>query len=927
MSGATDRFVCRLTRGWGCILIVLCYDCALLFQPIVQAAAPTQYIHRVWTREHGLPDNEVHAILQSRDGYLWLGTSRGLARFDGLRFTVFDHLTVSEMKSDDCLRLAEDPDGVLWIGTADGLLRKTGNVFTRFTVQDGLSSSRITALCASRRGGVWIGGDGGVSEFRHGHLFKCPEAPTAHYIAALFEDSMGALWIGTARGLDRFEPESRRTTRVGKPPELEPFGVVAIQSDGATGLWALFFYSGSQGVLYKFDQGHWQHLADGPSTASPPEPWNLFLTTDRYGQLWLPGAASDLISFRANLWNLWPLTSGSVSATNLVVSATEDRDGTLWLGTQKGGLCRWQPRKVQTLSSKDGLLHDNTWTLCGDRDGSVWIGTDGGLNQWHNGQFTHFTESDGLSRNTVRALAFDPSGTLWIGTGNGLNSFRGGHIERHTFSGQWFESKIRVVLPARDGSLWVGTAMGLHQLRDGQDIKLTTTNGLPADDVRALLADRAGNLWIGTSGGGLCKLGAAAPQDGADNGRARSAEAPFHPGRELQTFSITNGLASSSIWALHEDAEGVLWIGTESGLDRLKDGHFAVFTRSVGLPDDMVNCILEDDFGCLWISHDHGIYRVRKQALNQVADGTSRAVDCVSYDEDDGLLSVEANGQKSQPPGLKTHGGRLWFATTKGVVIFDPRNLPDNTNVPLVVIEQVRANGKLIFDTGPLAPVSSWSRGPGTSNAPQPPPSQIANQESTMHLLPGSAHILEIPYTACAFNAAEKNRFRYRLDGLDRDWLDVGTARKAYYANLRPGDYRFRVIAANKHGIWNPVGASFSFHLAPHFYETAWFFTVCGLALGVRALGVYGWRVREIRRIQRLESQMALLEERQRIAKDLHDGLGGNLTQLALLADLADSMPPDPQSFRERSEKLSRSSMPCATSSGLPSRPMTASKA
>ncbi len=279
---------------------------------------------------------------------------------------------------------------------------------------------------------------------------------------------------------------------------------------------------------------------------------------------------------------------------------------------------------------------------------------------------------------------------------------------------------------------------------------------------------------------------------------------------------------------------------------------------------------------------------------------------------------METNGQKSQPAAIKTRDGRLWFATTKGVVIFDPAHLPDNTNAPPVVIEQIRANGKIIYDNALSASLPhpmGEGRGEGSrSIAPDAqalvsssPKSKISNLKSQIVLPPSGAHILEIQYTACTFIAPEKARFKYRLEGLDEDWIDAGTARKAYYANLRPGDYCFRVIAGNKHGGWNTAGASFAFHLQAHFYETWWFYCACAVGLFACAAAIYRWRVGELRRIQQLQLAAALLHERERLAKDLHDGLGGSLTQLTLLTELAEDAPRDPHNLQQRFRKVSRS--------------------
>lgn len=885
----------------------ICILCLCSFGPPVWPAPrpPQEYLHRTWTRESGLPDNQIRAIQQSRDGYLWIGTRRGLARFDGLRFTVFDRLNTPEMKSEDCMRLAEDTDGNLWIGTADGLLRRSEEGFARFTPEEGLFDPAVTALFASQRGGVWVATRGGVTHIESARIVRYPEADNSSYLGALYEDDHGVLWIG-GEGLKRLATEGGPSEII-PPPPAHPFGVAAIHPRTGGGLWVLLQYWREGCVLYSYHDGKWQQVLPlDRRWTTDPDPLKLFLLVDRWGSLWLPSGGRGLISLQESSQRVWSVTCGSASDTNQLPCATVDREGNLWIGTERSGVQSWQPKRVQTLSAREGLVHDNTWALCEDRDGGIWIGTDGGLSHWKEGRVMNYTVQHGLSRNAIRALAVDDRGALWVGTGSGLNVIRSTNIQVHAFPGEWPENKIRVVFTGGDGRVWVGTALGLHLLADGQQTKYTTAEGLPANDVRALLEDKQGNLWVGTHGGGLCTLRTGSrPSDFAVES-ATPAVSGQHTLQPLQRLTTTNGLSSNFVWALYQDAEGVLWIGTERGLNRWKDGRVFVFTRNRGLPDDLVNQILEDDLGTLWISHDHGIYRVAKQSLNDLAAGRNVPLDYVSYDEHDGLLSIEANGQKSQPAGLKTRDGRLWFATTRGVVIFDPRQLPDITTPPRVHIEQIRANGRVLFDTSPRdeprAYGSSRHRTPTTFSQ-----TQIKKSDSRVHLRPGSARFLEIQYTACTFVAPEKTRFKYRLEGLDTDWVDAGPIRKAYYANLAPGNYRFQVIAGNKHGEWDQSGALFSFHLAPFFYQTASFYTGAGLTLAGLAYLAYRWRLARLGRIQLLQRQMALLHERVRIAKDLHDGLGGNLTQLALLADLADGSAPDPKAIAERFQKLSRS--------------------
>ncbi|MCZ7635993.1 MAG: hypothetical protein M5U12_08120 [Verrucomicrobia bacterium] len=348
------------------------------------------------------------------------------------------------------------------------------------------------------------------------------------------------------------------------------------------------------------------------------------------------------------------------------------------------------------------------------------------------------------------------------------------------------------MLAARAGGVWVGTAVGLQWLHDGQWHKFTTADGLGTNDVRALLEDRTGALWVGTFGGGLSRL-----RDGA-----------------WTTLRTADGLSNDRVWALHEDQDGVLWIGTEYGLNRLERGRFTRFTTASGLPDNLVNQILEDDRGWLWVGHDRGIYRVRRDELNHLAAGRVKNLRCVRYDETEDGLPIETNGQKSQPAGGRMRDGRLWFPTTRGVLVFDPARHREEDTPPVLVIEQVRASGRRVYDNGPPDPQE---------------PLQPCSAGLPLHFPPGSARVLEFRYGAVTFGSPEQSRFKFRLLGLDESWTDAGTRRVAYFTDLRPGAYRLQVIAANRHGVWNEEGTSLAFRVQPFLHETWWFYAVAAL--------------------------------------------------------------------------------------------------
>lgn len=845
-------------------------------------------------KEHGLPDDDVRDILQTRDGYLWVLTQQGLARFDGAGFTVFDRANNPDFQSDDPRALAEDKQGSLWVGGKNLLLRMSHNSLRRVELADSGKIVHVYCLCPDPTDGMWIGGESTVARLTdQGVVSFGPESglETGGIVRALQVDATGTLFVGTFNGFFRFDAERQRFEPVAvtlREPGQE-VAALALYTSRAHRFWGMF--SEFNDPRYFHGYKGWVAVRRGDSWESPVTAGDkdfafskglLFVLEDSAGNVWLPARESEL--HRVRNGRIDPLEMVFPRRPDIATCLREDHEGNLWMGTSESGLWRWQPRRMKSYSTANGLPHDNVWAVCEGKDGEIWVGTDGGLARFASNRWDSWKVEQGLSRNNIRALAVDEQGTVWIGTGEGLNSWRNGQITSFPIPGDWFESKIRVILPSRDGSIWVAGAASLYRLAGNQRIRFTTADGLANNDVRALLEDREGRLWIGTFGGGL----------------------QCYERGQFTTYSTTNGLASGFVWALHLDTDGVMWIGTESGLHRLHDGRITAYGKAQGLPDNLVNFILEDDQDRLWISHDRGIYSVHRSALNDVAAGRTNFVRCVSYTKADGLPSEETNGQKSYPPAFKARDGRLWFATTKGVVAIDPKLHHEEQTPPSVLIGRFLATGELVFTRDAQDPLSAQPTSVRNSSRASPSLASTNPNGDVIKLRPGAGRVIQFDYTANTFISADRARFRYRLLGLDEKWVDAGIRRQAVFTNLKPGDYRFQVIAANHHGVWNEIGASCAFGIAPAFHETWWFYGSCGGAILTLGVSIAVWRVRELRRIYRLEQQAAVAAERSRIAQDLHDGLGADLTRLSTLAEMIStpSASPSPDHLR----KLARSS-------------------
>jgi signal transduction histidine kinase/ligand-binding sensor domain-containing protein len=519
----------------------------------------------------------------------------------------------------------------------------------------------------------------------------------------------------------------------------------------------------------------------------------------------------------------------------------EDREGTLWMGAGSEGLVALCPSKVETFNPPDHWQGCVALSTTVDHNGGIWVGTEGaGLYHLLNNEWKHYGESSGFSNQFVWCVSKDAQDRLWAGTwGGGVFVQRGDHFVAPPGL-ENVNVPMPAILQARDGVTWIGTASGLIRYQAGTVKWFGEKEGLKLPDVRAIAEDKDGTIWFGMLGGGLGRL---------QNGR-------------LEQFFKRNGLSSDYVQCLHLDADGTLWIGTYgSGLCRLKNGRFSKINSTQGLPSNFIFGIEEDDHGNFWVSSRGGIFRVSQKALNDCADGTTNSIHCLNYGIGDGMPSLECSGGM-QPSSCKTSDGRIWFPTGGGLVVVNPENIKINHQPPPVVIEEIIANGRTLTDN--------------------PPNDQVFR-------IPPGFQRFEFHYTGLSFVAPEKIQFQYRLEGWENDWVDAGDKRVAEYSYIPPGNYTFHVRACNSDGIWNETGAQFAFNLLPHFWQTFWFHTVTALAATASVAGIvlFITRRRMRRKLEIIQRQQAIERERTRIAKDIHDHLGANLTRISLLSQSA----------------------------------------
>ncbi len=770
----------------------------LLFLPVRSRALPryhpeetTWRTMNVWRQAQGLPQNSVKTILQTRDGYMWIGTKGGLARFDGVRFTTFDDRNKNQLRENEVWALVEGDDASLWIGTfGGGLSRLKDGQFTIYTTKEGLVNDFVVELCKDLDGSIWIATDQGLSHFKDGEFtnYTVKDGLTHNTIRALYLDRDGSLLIGTNKGgFHRFKDGKISTLTIeGLNSSMT---VESIHRDREQSLWMVT----SEGV-FRLKEGQVSHYTTNEGLSSN---WILQVQEDAQGNIWV-ATEKGLDKYHRIEDSFF-----KVQSTDGLYSIYSDREGSLWVGYMRDGLACFRQGLFTSYTAKDGLTDETAITVFQDRKGNIWIGTVKGLILFRDGRFTPYTDKGALFDSRVSAIVEDKGGNLLVGTDRGLfhltyeKACAGGHcmptstpLIHELFS----KTRITSIHHDQEGRFWIGTSFeGIIRYQDGQFTSYTTNEGLSNNAIRGLSQSQDGGLWIATKGGGLNHF-----KDG-----------------KFTVYAVKDGLVSDNLQALYTDKEKALWIATRQGISRLKDGKFTTITVNDGLFANYVYSFVEDDKGNLWMGCGMGIFRVNKQQLDDFADGKIKSFVSVAYGLEHGLSStvlVVANNT----PSYKTSDGRVWFGSQKGVSVVNPENLSVNTLTPPVHIEEISVDDRS-FDLHQLAEAA-----PGRGD-------------------------LVFRYTGLSFFAPEKVRFKYRLEGYDRDWVEAGDRRAAFYSNIAPGTYTFRVIAANSDGIWNEEGAAFTIYLAPHFYQTYWFYGICLGVLGLLVIGVHRVRIRQLR--------------------------------------------------------------------------------
>ncbi len=868
--------------------------------------APRDFSIATWSAQDGLPADSVTALVQTRDGYLWVGTTHGLARFDGARFKVFNTATCPALPNNQVEALFALEDGTLMVGTQAGGLAVMRDGRFRRLAEPGMehdfliaceplapgqwllvgrsgvlwrwADDRLTVLntnrwahpilprsvCRDEQGTVWM-----LNQFElKGRLLRLDgnrlkpvplQGPLAgSECIALTKDSEGRVWLGTSSGLARLR--NGQPERVERPEMPEPAMIVDLLPDRDGGLWV----RSENNVFRKLHQGQWVGPAvslAGVKTFVRP------LCEDRWGRLVLGGRYPEGYVALGDDGQMTRLTESDGLPGMAVACYLADCEGNEWLGFADGGLARLRPRLFSELAGARTSHVEQVRALCEDHRGDVWVGTSlGGLYRFSGPNTTHYGGRE-LVLTHLWSIIEDRGSNIWVGTSwYGVYQFKDDRFVKvipHT----GLPGRVNVLYEDAAGTIWLGCQYGLRCWRNGALEEQAPVSWNAQSGVTCITADSRGRLWFGTDAGGLW---------------CRREDGPIE-------VIPTGPPASSPIWALYADADDTLWIGTRgNGLGRLREGRLTMVTTADGLWENTVCHIEEDSQGRLWMSSPRGVFRATKGEIEAFAPGHTAGISCIGYDRSDGMPSSECPGG-FQPAGLKTRDGRLLFPTLKGVAVLRPESTVDNLTPPPVWIEDVLLDGK---ETRPDYARSSSGGGPDAS-------------VRTLTIPPGRGRV-EIHYTALSFSDPRKVRFKCRLEGVDSDWEDVGRQRSANYSYLRPGDYRFHVRACNNDGVWNETGATLELTVLPHSWETWWFIGAL-LAGGATAVALTVRRVEKQkarRKLERLKYERELEHERARIARDIHDDLGASLTRMSVFSELVRADKSSPM----RSKRMPRGS-------------------
>lgn len=783
MGAFAVRHVTRSVVRIAVVVLAVAAICVRPASALDPARALTQYQNDRWQAAQGLPQNTVQSIVQTSDGYLWVGTLDGLARFDGATFTVFNGRSHPELGSGSVTGLMEDRDGNLWIGcSSSAVVYKNGTFVTMFG--DEVTAGRpVWAFAQSKDGAIWAATNNGLVRWARGtsRVFRTADGLPTNTLRSLTFDRAGTLWIGTTGvGLVSYDGTTFRVRHEGLDDRHREVRSVIADPEG--GVWAA---TAGGGLVHV---GGDDRVAVYTTANGLPSNQLTALARDTRGTLWIGTWGDGLCRFGGGRFSSLS-TAGGLSAPH-VWSLFSDREDSLWVGTWVGGLNRLRDRRFLVFGVPEGLSSDNVRSVLRARDGAMWVATaGGGVNRIDGEKVTAIRVKDGLPSDEASAVFEDRDGSIWIGTyTSGVSRWRGGRSDSFSVADGLPSNDVRVIIQDRRGSVWVGTMSGIARF-NGRRFETVAAGAIPIASVVALREDHLGTLWIGSSGQGVVRL-----RDGESN-----------------VLTTKDGLVSNRVLAFHEDAQGAMWIGTSGGITLWRDGKAVSVRAADGLWDGIAQTILEDRSGVLWVTCNRGFYKVSRRDIEEFAAGRLRKVRSEGFGSSDALRSVTFAGGQS-PSGAVDDRGRLWLPSFGGLVIVDPTSIPPGMSAPTVRLEEINLSGTTHVRSEPL-------------------------------VVPAGPSLVRIRYTAITLIDADRIRFRWRLTGLSPDWVDAERGREAVFPNLRHGTYQFQVAASVDGVTWGPPSIPLDVTIRPFFYQTPWFAVLVVIGIAGAVVGGLRWRL------------------------------------------------------------------------------------
>jgi len=789
----------------------------------------SDYSLQVWSKDDGLPSNTLYNMILGNDGFLWIGTSNGLARFDGSEFMIFNAANNPQIKANIAADLFKDSSGKIWFTNGGaGLVVMNRQNFRRITEEHGLSLNHPSAFAQDKNGKMYIGTfGGGLNIFQNNKfsVIKKENGLSSNDIHSLLLDKNERLWVGTYdAGICLIEKTGIRNFPVLPTSAVEQIFQDANGEILAATHWGVYFFNGKTFEIKK------EFLPLKGKTIN-------HICEDVTGSLWFSTANSGIYVYdRKHFINL---NTSNLLLTNNISQVLPSPNG-IWICSANTGLFRLKKNKIKVLSEKQGAPDKIIRTIFQAPDGVLWIGTNNGIAKFHEPTNNLVLIKSNFTNLTVHAWAANATGEIFLGTQlYGLLKITGNTLVKVADRRLLKANFIRSLKFDNTGTLWVGTnGAGVVLLKSGKTKFIDKSKGLSSDFIACICKSQNNTFWIGTSGGGISILDS--------------------NGSIIKTITEKNGLANNIVNSIIEDEAGVMWVGTSvSGISRIKGNMIFNFNEKNGLYSNTIKKLLYDGKENFWATSDQGIFSIKRKIFDDVADGKIEKLVFSYFGKNDGMLNDEFSAV-ADDAGCISHSGRIYAPSREGVVIIDPNLFKKDVEAPRIYIDAIFVNNKEL------------------------------SKNSLDELSPNSESI-QINYGGISYLHGKYLKYKYMLEGIDHDWAFVGTRRQAYFTHLPHGRYTFKVVAVTPEGTESVEAAKLSFTIRPHFWQTIWFIVIA-IFTSLAAVTIYlrqHFKRKFKLKVKIIEAEAALERERMRISKDMHDELGASLTKISLMSDLA----------------------------------------